>query len=105
MHRYGIRGTIHSWFKDYLTDRNQRVVINGVKSSIKTSTLGVPQGGVLSLLLFVIYISDISDSLVDSKTILFADDMTMYIRIWLALLQNNSSILQTTNLGICITGA
>lgn len=79
MHYYGIRGTIHSWFKDYLTDRHQQVIIDDVKSSLKSPTLGVPQGSVLGPILFLIYINDISNTVTNSKTILFADDMTLYL--------------------------
>ena len=79
MHHYGIRGTILLWFKDYLTDRHQQVTIDGVKSSIKTPILGVPQGSVLGPILFLIYINYISNTVINSKTILFADDMTMYL--------------------------
>ena len=40
----GIVGNLLLWFKDYLTNRKQRVVINGNESSLKTVNAGVPQG-------------------------------------------------------------
>ena len=61
MYHYGIRGPIHSWFKDYLTDRNQITVFKGENSSSSTITHGVPQGSILGPILFLIYINDISD--------------------------------------------
>ena len=79
MYHYGIRGPIHSWFKDYLTNRNQTTVFKGVNSTSSTITLGVPQGSVLGPILFLIYINDITDIFTKSKTILFADDMTLYL--------------------------
>ena len=79
MYHYGIRGPIHSWFRDYLTDRNQITVFKGESSSSSSITLGVPQGSVLGPILFLIYINDISDIFTKSKTILFADDMTLYL--------------------------
>ena len=79
MHYYGIRGPILSWFKDYLTDRNQTTTFNGVNSSCSKITLGVPQGSVLGPILFLIYINDISNIFSKSKTLLFADDMTLYL--------------------------
>ena len=79
MYHYGIRGPIHSWFKDYLTKRNQEIVFNGVNSTSSEITLGVPQGSVLGPILFLIYINDISNIFTTSKTILLADDMTIYL--------------------------
>jgi hypothetical protein len=39
----GIVGDLLLWFKDYLTNRKQRVVINGKESSWKTVNAGVPE--------------------------------------------------------------
>ena len=79
MYHYGIRGPILSWFKDYLTDRYQVTVFNGEKSPTSTVNIGVPQGSVLGPILFLIYINDISDIFSEAKSILFADDMTLYL--------------------------
>ena len=64
------------WFEDYLYDRNQKVLINGKSSSQKPVSAGVPQGSVLSPLLFLIYINDISDDLTGLAR-LFADDTSL----------------------------
>ena len=79
MHHYGIRGSILSWFKDYLKDRLQYTVFSGEKSSTTTVNLGVPQGSVLGPILFLIYINDISYLFSEAKSILFADDITLYL--------------------------
>ena len=64
------------WFDNYLSNRKQRVVINGKSSSWKTINAGVPQGSVLGPLLFLIYINDIGSNL-SCKTTLFADGTTI----------------------------
>ena len=67
LNHYGIRGVVFDWFKSYLSDRTQYVTINNEKSEIQTIKYGVPQGSVLGLLLFLIYINDLSRSIKNSK--------------------------------------
>ena len=76
----GINKTTFLWIKDFLSERRQRVVINGVKSQWGVVKSGVPQGSVLGPILFLIYVSDISDD-VSSNVILFADDTKLYSRV------------------------
>ena len=61
--RLGIRGNALNWFKSYLSDRSQCVLINGAKSSHKKLQSGVPQGSVLGPILFNIYTIPLGDIL------------------------------------------
>ena len=78
LHHYGICGSLLEWFKSYLANRLQRVVLPGGKSEWKEIKAGVPQGSILGPLLFNIYINDIVCD-IQSSIRLFADDTTLYI--------------------------
>ena len=73
----GIEGILLNWLPNYLSNRSQNLVLQSATSSFKQVTAGVPQGSVLGLLLFLVYVNDISDSLL-SLTRLFADDISFY---------------------------
>lgn len=75
---YGIRGVAYDWFKCYLSNRSQYVVYNNETSSMLPITCGVPQGSILGPLLFIIYMNDLPDCLEKLKSILFADDTSLY---------------------------
>ena len=75
--KHDIKGKILQWFKNYLSDRKQRVSTEGFHSTFKTVNAGVPQGSVLGPFLFLMYINDITNS-VESKIKLFADDTSLY---------------------------
>ena len=74
----GISGNLSNWFRDYLSERKQRVVINGFASDFKPVNVGLPQRSILSPLLFLIYINDIVRTL-NCNVRLFADDTSLYV--------------------------
>ncbi len=74
---YGISGIANSWIKSYLSNRSQAVMVNGVTSSQKPINCGVPQGSILGPLLFLIYINDMNEALVNCRVFHFADDTNL----------------------------
>jgi retron-type reverse transcriptase len=74
LEHYGIRGVAKTWFENYLYERKQIVKYNGVLSEEMTIKCGIPQGSVLGLLLFLLYINDIENCSELISVILFATD-------------------------------
>lgn len=69
-----------AWFGSYLYNRRQQIKTHGGStSSWKVNSIGVPQGSTLSALLFSLYINRISSNVMFCNTMLYADDMQMYI--------------------------
>jgi ribonuclease P/MRP protein subunit RPP40 len=65
----GITRKLGRWLHNFLSGRNQRVIVNGTSSASSSVTSGVPQGTVLGALLFLIYISDIREKVEAIKKI------------------------------------
>ena len=65
------------WFRSYLHEQSQRVILNGITSEYKGVEYGVPQGSVLGPVMFSIFINDLA-SCVNDDMQLYADDSNMY---------------------------
>ena len=77
MRQNGICGDLINIINDFLTNRKQRVVLNGQCSSWVDIRAGVPQGSILGPLLFLIYVNDLPNGL-KSGCKLLADDASLF---------------------------
>ena len=76
----GISGNLLRWFRSYLTNRKQRVVLPGAESEWTYIRAGVPQGSILGPLLFLLFINDIVAE-IGCNIRLFADDTSLFITV------------------------
>ncbi|KAJ2939918.1 hypothetical protein O0L34_g6624 [Tuta absoluta] len=77
LHKLNLAPETAAWFHSYLSDRYQRVKVNDRLSDWCRIGAGVPQGGVLSPLLFSVFIDEITSCLASSYH-LYADDLQVY---------------------------
>ena len=71
-----VTGNLLSWFRSYLSNKRQKVVLPGAFSNGNFIFAGVPQGSILGPLLFLFYINDIVKHM-GSNIRLFADDTSI----------------------------
>ena len=76
----GICGPLLRWLSDYLTGRQQWVVLDGTVSHPAPVNSGVPQGSILGPLLFNIHMNSISSLPLsqNARLILYADDILLF---------------------------
>ncbi len=74
---HGMGNSIINWIEQWLTDRRQRVVVDGEVSRWKSVVSGVPHGSALGPILFLIYINDLEEGVAGS-ILKFADDTKLF---------------------------
>ena len=79
--RKRVCGNMYSWIQSYLFQRSARVRLDGQTSSSVKIREEVPQGGVISPTLFIIFIDDICDQLSSHiPRVLHADDLPLWTK-------------------------
>ena len=75
---YSIRGNALKWLSSYLSERTQFVSLGDIRFDFSVIRCGVPQGSMLGLLLFLIYINDIVITSSVLNYVLFTDDTDLF---------------------------
>lgn len=75
----GVKGTLLNWTRDFLRNREARVIFQGRKSSYHRHHLGTPQGSVLSPFLFNILVEALLELPLSqgSHLLAYADYLTL----------------------------
>ena len=73
---HGIGEDLCAWIGDWLSDRQQCVVLNSEVSDWQKVISGVPQGSVLGSTLFIIYVNDLESNIL-SQIAKFEDDIKL----------------------------
>ena len=89
----GVCGNYYGLLHSFLSDRYQRVVLNDQSSNWSHMKAGVPQGSVLGLSLFLVFINDFPEGLTTSAQ-LFADVTSLFQ--WFMILQHLKHLLMMT---------
>ena len=74
---YGVSGQLHKLVASFLKDWQMSVVLDGQRSSTKCINAGVPQGPILGPTLFLLYINDLPDGIIN-KFVMYADGTTLF---------------------------
>ena len=78
LHKVGLRGRMPMFIQNFLSNRVFRVCLGSVYSDIHGQEMGVPQGSILSVTLFILKINSIANVIPASfEKSLFVDDFSI----------------------------
>ena len=100
----GISGPLLKSIERFLSNRYQRVLLNGQSSRWLPIIAGVPQGSILGPLFILIYINDLSKNF-SSITKLFADDTSIFSIVYdvdLSAKQLNDDLSKISKIGVSV---
>ncbi len=92
LHVLGLTPSICNWLLDFFTNRSQSVRLDMYTSSTLTLSTGVPQGCVLSPLLYALFTHDYQATHDSNILIKFADDTTV-----IGLIKDNNEVAYVTD--------
>jgi len=97
--QFGLGGRVLQWVRLYLSGRTFRIVYGDVMSFIVYVRCSVPQGSVLVLLFFILYMSDLADQVVKYGMSLHAnaDNIQLYLHLC-----RNEITLSVDKLELCV---
>ena len=92
----GISGNVNAWIRSFLSNRFQCVRVDDDFSSWKPVKSGIPQGSVLGPILFVIFINDMPEMVINLCQ-LFADDAKLFCSVNLRDEERNKVLQKDIN--------
>ena len=101
LRKCNIAGNMFCWIKSYLHNRRVRVVIDNTKSKKILLRHGVPQGGIISPMFFLVFINDLIKKFPSPvKCAMYADDLVLwsteeYVTTAKVRLQESTNILSS----------
>ena len=88
LQHYGVKGPALRWLRSFVSGR-RRVAVGGAVSAPVSLDAGVPQAAILSPLLFLVFMNDISHASPTASVNLFADDTSLSFRLRLQQLSSH----------------
>ena len=81
------------FLKDYLNNRHQRVRVNGLRSSLRSTVCGVPQGSILGPFLFGLFISSLQPLESSTLMVKYVDDISIVAPIMKASVADDLKVI------------